>query len=80
MKHKKTKTSSTHKITVTVAITMKDSAPVFLKAGYIQLTNFIDSVMNKEKKEYRNISSQEMPPDNRYLWLQEALVFLIVTF
>lgn len=53
MKHKKTRTSSTHKITVTVAITMKDRAPFFLKVCYIQLTNFIDSVMNKERREYR---------------------------
>lgn len=51
MKHKKTKTSSTHKITVTVAVTMKDCPPVFLKVGYLQLTNFIDSVMNKGKRE-----------------------------
>lgn len=52
-KHKKTKTSSTHKITATVAITMKDCAPVFLKTAYIRLTNFTHSVMNKEKREYR---------------------------
>lgn len=32
---------------------MKDCAPVFLEVGYIQLTNFIDSIMNKGKREYR---------------------------